>query len=41
MKLTDEQLNDIDDTTYRAELRRMDEFKDEHARGSGNRYNRS
>ena len=39
--LSDEQRNEIDDPAYRENVRRMDEFKDENPRGSGNRYNRS
>ncbi|CAF0734142.1 unnamed protein product [Adineta ricciae] len=39
--LSDEQLNEIDDSTHRQNVRLMDEYKDENPRGSGNRYNRS
>lgn len=41
VKLSDEQLEEIDDSTHRENVRRMDEFKDENPRGYGNRYNRS
>jgi len=39
--LSDEQLNEIDDPTYRQNVRQMDEYKDDNPRGAGNRYNRS
>lgn len=39
--LSDEQLNEIDDSTYRQNVRQMDEYKDDNPRGAGNRYNRS
>ena len=39
--LSDEHLNEIDDPTHRANVRQMDEYKDDNPRGAGNRYNRS
>jgi len=39
--LSDEHLNEIDDPLHRANVHQMDEYKDDHPRGSGNRYNRS
>ncbi|CAF1022234.1 unnamed protein product [Adineta steineri] len=39
--LSDEYLNEIDDSTHRQNVRIMDEYKDDNPRGSGNRYNRS
>lgn len=39
--LSEEHLNEIDDPVHRANVRQMDEFKDDNPRGSGNRYNRS
>ena len=39
--LSDERLDEIDDPTHRANVRQMDEYKDDNPRGSGNRYNRS
>ena len=39
--LSDEYLNETDDPAHRANVRQMDEYKDDNSRGSGNRHNRS